>query len=98
MAIGMEDVVGNFAVGKQFDAVIVDGSAGAGVYDTIVPEAAASSAEGVGDGGGGKRAKLAPSGSRIVSTLSSDFERYINLGDDRNVKRVYVRGRVVVGL
>jgi hypothetical protein len=66
MAIGMENVVGNFAVGIQFDAVIVDGSAGAGEYDTIVSEAAASS-EGVGDGVGESERSLQRAAAALVA-------------------------------
>ena len=28
-------------------------------------------------------------------SLAAEFERWVNLGDDRNCRRVYVRGRVV---
>mmetsp|Transcript_13793 Transcript_13793/g.42001 ORF Transcript_13793/g.42001 Transcript_13793/m.42001 type:complete len:127 (+) Transcript_13793:64-444(+) len=68
-AIGLEDHLGSFAIGKQFDALLV--SSEGGVYD-IFPEA-----------------QMGP------SSLKTDFERFINLGDDRNVRKVYVRGRVV---
>ena len=68
-AIGLDDSLGSFAVGKQFDAIIVDRDAG--VYDSF--------SEAVLD----------------ATPLPSDFERFVNLGDDRNVHTVFVRGRVV---
>jgi len=70
-AIGLEEHLGSFAVGKQFDALRV--SSEGGVYD-IFPEA-----------------QVGP------SSLKTDFERFVNLGDDRNVRSVYVRGRLVRG-
>jgi guanine deaminase len=68
-AIGLEDHLGSFGTGKQFDALLV--SSEPNVYD-IFPEAQAG-----------------------PSSLRTDFERFVNLGDDRNVRKVYVRGRVV---
>ena len=32
------------------------------------------------------------------AVLAADLERYVNLGDDRNVGKVFVRGRIVKGL
>ncbi|KAL1499310.1 hypothetical protein AB1Y20_011518 [Prymnesium parvum] len=71
-ALGLEQHLGNFAVGKQFDACVI--SRAADVYDTFAPPSA---------------------DPREV--LMADFERYVNLGDDRNVQKVYVRGRLVKG-
>jgi len=67
--IGLEDHLGSFGLGKQFDALLV--SSAPGVYD-IFPETEAG-----------------------PSSLKTDFERFVNLGDDRNVRQVYVRGRLV---
>jgi len=61
-AVGLEDHIGSFAVGKQFDAVVAD----CGSFDSF-------------------RARK----------LATDFERYVNLGDDRHVVTVWVQGRVV---
>ena len=72
-ALGLEEAIGSFARGKQFDAVVVWG--GAGVYDSFADAAT----------------------RRHATSLSDDFERYVNLGDDRNVRAVFVRGRAVVG-
>jgi guanine deaminase len=68
-AIGLQDHLGSFGPGKQFDAILV--SSAPPVYD-IFPEA-----------------------QRGPSSLKTDFERFVNLGDDRNVRKVYVRGRLV---
>ena len=68
-ALGLEEHLGSFAAGKQFDAVVVD--AGAGAYDAF--------AEALLD----------------ATPLPSDFERYCNLGDDRQVHTVFVRGKAV---
>jgi guanine deaminase len=76
-AIGLEDHLGNFEVGKQFDAAVV--TRDVDVYDTFPPPATGSAA---GD---------------ATAALAADFERYVNLGDDRNVKEVFVRGRMVKG-
>lgn len=63
----MEDRVGTFAVGKEFDALLVDTSLGgtAGPFDVF---------EGEDD--------------------LQRFEKFINLGDDRNLLEVYVQVRV----
>ena len=37
----------------------------------------------------------AAAGGLPPRTLVSDFERFVNLGDDRNVKQVWVKGRRV---
>ena len=80
-ALGLEEHLGSFAPGKQFDAVVV--ACDARVYDTFM----APAADGHADGAGHARER----------SLADDFERYANLGDDRNVKSVYVRGRLVSG-
>ena len=70
--LGLEDHLGHFAPGKQFDAAVV--TRAADVYDTFPPPSA-----------------------EALAILAADFERYTNLGDDRNISRVYVRGRLVKG-
>lgn len=62
-----QDVVGDFAVGKEFDALVVDTTESA-VFD-VFPE----------------------------DTPLDAFQKFINLGDDRNIKAVFVRGRRVRG-
>mmetsp|Transcript_31947 Transcript_31947/g.110438 ORF Transcript_31947/g.110438 Transcript_31947/m.110438 type:complete len:205 (+) Transcript_31947:862-1476(+) len=71
LATHLEDVVGNFEVGKQFDAVHV--RTGAGVYDVFHETATPAH----------------------KSKLETEFELFINCGDDRNIKAVFVAGRKV---
>ena len=76
-ALGLEHALGNFEVGKQFDAVIVQCEAGAyETWETLLAEA-----DGV---------------ATPQRSLAADFERYVNLGDDRNVKEVW-RGPALGG-
>ncbi|KAJ3125847.1 hypothetical protein HK098_008160 [Nowakowskiella sp. JEL0407] len=80
--MGLDGSVGNFEVGKEFDALVVDlSSTGAAVGD----------------------AKHATEvhGTFTVDVFPHDdkmsmFEKYIYLGDDRNIAEVYVAGRKVV--
>ncbi|ORX96401.1 guanine deaminase-like protein [Basidiobolus meristosporus CBS 931.73] len=64
--MGLEDRIGNFVVGKQFDALLIDPSA---------PE----------------------SNFHVYShdDIYTTFEKFIYVGDDRNIRKVYVDGRVV---
>ena len=64
----LEDQIGNFTVGKQFDAVWV----------TTEPEGAMTVHE-------------------EEDSIRTVFEKFIMSGDDRNISRVYVRGRLVKG-
>ena len=68
-ALGLDTVLGNFEVGKQFDAVRINCEAGN--YDTF-PSA------------------IHPC---CPSRLEHDFEKFVNLGDDRNIASVYVQGK-----
>ena len=64
-----QDVIGSFAPGKSFDALLVDGAPpGGGPYD------------------------LFPSDTR-----EDAVEKFVNLGDDRCIRRVWVAGREVAG-
>lgn len=64
--LGLEDMLGSFEVGKEFDAVLVETAATGGPFDVF-----------------------------DVDSLSERFEKFINLGDDRNISEVYVQGRCV---
>ena len=66
-ALGLESVLGNFEVGKQFDAckIVCDN----GAYDTF-PECIPA----------------------CTGRLEHDFEKFVNLGDDRNVAAVWTQG------
>ncbi|ORX89716.1 guanine deaminase-like protein [Basidiobolus meristosporus CBS 931.73] len=64
--MGLEERIGNFMVGKQFDALLIDPSK---------PE----------------------SNFRLYShdDFYTTFEKFIHIGDDRNISRVYIDGRLV---
>ena len=100
-ALGLESSLGHLAVGTLFDACVIE--SGAGVYDTPadlgleqpprpLDSLVAPSAKRAKVAGGEKAEEETPSPS---STLAAEHERWFNLGDDRNVRRVYVRGHVV---
>ncbi|CAL8471103.1 g10645 [Coccomyxa elongata] len=65
-ALGLEDTIGSFEVGKDFDALMVDPTGGA-CFDTFTGD-----------------------------TLVDVFQKFINLGDDRNIRAVWVRGGLVL--
>jgi len=64
-ALHLEDAIGSFEIGKEFDACIV--SCKEGNFERFESEV----------------------------ILQKDFERFINLGDDRNIIKVYVQGQLV---
>eukprot|EP00743_Colponemidia_sp_Colp-15_P011110 GILK01012343.1.p1 GENE.GILK01012343.1~~GILK01012343.1.p1 ORF type:complete len:464 (-),score=36.64 GILK01012343.1:237-1628(-) len=70
-ALGVDDSIGSFAVGKQFDAIQVvwstDGLDGMQVFGE-------------------------------TEDIESVFEKFIHLGDDRNMASVWVQGRQCAGL
>ncbi|KAM3514601.1 hypothetical protein MY11210_001707 [Beauveria gryllotalpidicola] len=66
--VGFGDEIGDFQVGKQFDALLVDMT----------------------DARGGVNAPLEQD-----DTLRTMLEKFIMTGDDRNITRVYVQGRLV---
>lgn len=63
----LDDKIGNFVVGKDFDALVIDTSVEVGVM-TMTEE---------------------------HDSLETLFEKFILSGDDRNITRVYVKGRPV---
>ncbi|XP_060536788.1 guanine deaminase isoform X2 [Cylas formicarius] len=65
-ALGIDDRVGSFEVGKEFDALIVDMATGSSSCDYLVP----------------------------CDPLEL-LQKFIYLGDDRNVLKVYVSGKCV---
>lgn len=69
-ALGLGDKVGNFAVGKEFDALVVDPYAADGAID----------------------AAHDPDEARDVLQA---FQKFLFLGDDRNIEAIFVRGRAV---
>jgi guanine deaminase len=66
--LNLEDQIGNFEVGKDFDAVWV--STTTGLQSAMTPR-------------------------EEDDSLRNIFEKYIMTGDDRNIARVYVKGRRV---
>lgn len=81
-SLGLEKVVGSFGVGMQFDALLLD-CENDEVFDDY-PEAY-----------GEERDPTAGPKRRDEHHLVDSIERWFNLGDDRNILRVYVRGRSV---
>ncbi|CAG8669685.1 7229_t:CDS:2 [Dentiscutata erythropus] len=67
--VNLEDVIGNFTVGKEFDALLIDS------------EAEGSSMQIFDD----------------IDTIDRIFEKFMFLGDERNIKAVFVKGRKVSG-
>ncbi|GAX82583.1 hypothetical protein CEUSTIGMA_g10009.t1 [Chlamydomonas eustigma] len=65
-ALNIDNQVGSFEEGKEFDALLVDVNAEGGPFDIF-------------DG----------------DTIEDQFEKFINLGDDRNILEVYVQGVMV---
>lgn len=63
----LQDKVGNFAVGKEFDACVITTSVVDQIMTMVEPE----------------------------DTLKVIFDKFVMTGDDRNIERVYVRGRQV---
>lgn len=69
--VGMEDKIGNFEIGKDFDALVVD------VKNVISVE------EGLWEEGSGKDEDL--------------VKKWVFLGDDRTIRQVFVKGKLVAG-
>ena len=65
-ALGLEDQLGTFAVGKQADFLLIDTTVGS-TFD-VHPR----------------------------DTVGDLFQKFVNLGDDRNIAAVYVSGRRVL--
>ena len=89
-ALGLGGEIGNFAVGKMFDALLVDVDAPDTPFDaldgsepTSVPSPPSSSDH-------------SDEGDAATAGVLSMFEKFLFLGDDRNIRRVYVGGRRVV--
>jgi guanine deaminase len=64
----MESELGNFRVGKSFDAILVDLEAVGSGIDTFPGE-----------------------------TMVELFQKFIMLGDDRNISQVFIEGQLVSG-
>ncbi|KAK3303937.1 uncharacterized protein B0T15DRAFT_535042 [Chaetomium strumarium] len=68
---GLEDKVGNFVVGKEFDALVV--------------------------GTRGREQGIMTMVEEEEDSLRTVFDKFVMTGDDRNILRVYVQGRLVKG-
>jgi guanine deaminase len=77
-ALGMEGMVGSFAVGKEFDALVVDCGLEE-VFDMF------EGTPGV------------PEITDAVDRVLQLVEKFVHLGDDRNLMQVYVQGKMVGG-
>ncbi|XP_062455734.1 guanine deaminase isoform X1 [Rhea pennata] len=65
--LGLEDVIGNFEVGKEFDALLINTKASDSPFDLFSADA-----------------------------FEDILQKFLYLGDDRNISEVYVSGRQVV--
>ncbi|XP_029468299.1 guanine deaminase isoform X2 [Rhinatrema bivittatum] len=68
-ALNIDDVTGNFQVGKEFDAVLVSPTVPDGPFEVFADD-----------------------------TFEDIVQKFLFLGDDRNIKEVYVAGKQVVPL
>lgn len=66
-ALGLEKVTGNFEVGKDFDAVLVNTGVPGAPFDVFHED-----------------------------TLQAIFQKFLFLGDDRNMTEIYVAGKQVL--
>ena len=74
---GLERQVGDFRVGKSFDALVIsvrDGAGNPGVWGI-----------------------QSDNSSDQKTLLESWLERFLFCGDDRNIRKVYVQGKLVGG-
>ncbi|XP_067424564.1 guanine deaminase isoform X2 [Emydura macquarii macquarii] len=66
-ALGLDDVIGNFEVGKEFDALLINPKASDSPFDLFAAD-----------------------------TFEDIIQKFLYLGDDRNISEVYVAGKQVV--
>ncbi|XP_019410905.1 PREDICTED: guanine deaminase [Crocodylus porosus] len=66
-ALGLDNLIGNFEVGKEFDALLVNSKASDSPFDLFAAD-----------------------------TFEDSFQKFLYLGDDRNISEVYVAGKQVV--
>jgi guanine deaminase len=85
--VGLEDKIGNFEIGKEFDALVIDVDVEDGPIDAFLDEY---------DVLYGNARKLSSTEKVAAEKRVLDmFERFMYCGDDRNVDQVYVKGRKV---
>ncbi|XP_074877259.1 guanine deaminase isoform X2 [Buteo buteo] len=66
-ALGLDDVIGNFEVGKEFDALLINTKASDSPFDLF-----------------------------SADNFEDTVQKFLYLGDDRNISEVYVAGKQVV--
>ncbi|XP_009863682.1 PREDICTED: guanine deaminase-like, partial [Apaloderma vittatum] len=66
-ALGLDDVIGNFEVGKEFDALLINMKASDSPFDLF-----------------------------SADNFEDALQKFLYLGDDRNISEVYVAGKQVV--
>uniref|UniRef100_A0A6J0U4Z4 Guanine deaminase n=2 Tax=Pogona vitticeps TaxID=103695 RepID=A0A6J0U4Z4_9SAUR len=66
-ALGLDTVIGNFEVGKEFDALLINTKASDSPFDLFASD-----------------------------TCEDTIQKFLYLGDDRNIEEVYVAGKLVV--
>jgi len=70
-ALGLDKEIGNFEVGKEFDALLINPKASDSPIDLF-------------------------SGDLVGDTSEAVIQKFLYLGDDRNIEEVYVGGKQVV--
>jgi len=63
--LGAENKIGNFLVGKEFDALVINPFSKDSPFDVF------------------------------DENMAQQFEKFIFLGDDRNIQQIYVKGKLV---
>ena len=105
-ALGLGGEVGDLAPGKLFDALLIDADVDDAPFDVFYDGDDAADGDAADDddddaaprkrarreADADARATAAAARARVLDL----FERFLFLGDDRNIQRVYVGGRVVV--
>ncbi|KAL8203267.1 UNVERIFIED_CONTAM: hypothetical protein K2H54_046310 [Gekko kuhli] len=66
-ALGLDAIIGNFKVGKEFDALLINTKASDSPFDLFASD-----------------------------TFEDIIQKFLYLGDDRNIEEVYVAGKLVV--
>jgi guanine deaminase len=85
--VGLEDRIGNFEIGKDFDALIIDIDVEGGPIDAFLDEYDFLY-------GHARKAKLEEEEAEKKKVMDM-FERFMYCGDDRNIISVYVGGEKV---
>ncbi|GAA6002302.1 guanine deaminase [Rhodotorula paludigena] len=101
----IEDRVGNFVVGKEFDAILVQTGQGEAREDRAPAQSEAASLEDEVEkalaGAATEEESEGPGNPALLVTpdepIERVFEKFLFAGDDRNMGTVFVRGRIIGG-